>query len=125
MGPDHPRERGDAGVGGPGLDPDAVLDALATDRRRRILRILRTADDAVSIGDLAQHVVALERQTPPQSLPSDDAERVATRLYHVDLPKLRDAALVEYDDRTREVELGVDQSDFDELLADEFGMNVA
>lgn len=118
-----PREPGSDGYGEPGLDPDAVLDALATDRRRTVVRVLRNADERVSIEELAQHVVAQERQTPPQTLSSDEADRVATRLYHVDLPKLRAAMLVEYDDR--EVRLAVDQSELDDLLADEFGMSVA
>lgn len=85
-----------------GADPgethplDRSFDALADGRRRALLRHLSETDgDAASFAELVDHVAG--RGTAP------DVDRVAASVFHVHLPKLAEADLVEYDDRNRTV----------------------
>jgi hypothetical protein len=74
----------------PAFAADDVLEAIASSRRRTVIRRLAGSDDAVrSIEDLAADVAAR----------GDPAGRqdVETVLHHSDLPKLADAGIVEYD----------------------------
>lgn len=83
------------------LSLDKVFELLANPRRRLILSYLsETAADAVDFADLIAEVVA--RETDSET----DAERyeaVAIELRHTHLPKLADAGLVDYDERSRTI----------------------
>jgi DNA-binding transcriptional ArsR family regulator len=73
---------------------DRLLDALSHRRRRHALYELRGADGAVAVADLADAVAA----------DLDAArDRVAASLHHHHVPKLSDAGLVDYDDRSGDV----------------------
>ena len=61
-------------------------------RRERILTILADRELPLSVSELADAVV---EQT--ESSARRDAERVRIRLHHVDLPKLHERGMVEYD----------------------------
>lgn len=117
MAPDRSPDRADDSPGERSLDPDATFDALADGRRRRAVRTLRAADGALTIEGLARRIVARETETDLASVPSDEVHRVAARLYHADLPKLEAAALIDYDERAREVRPLVDWSALPDALA--------
>lgn len=74
-------------------DWDEVLDCLSDPRRRTVLSVLATSDESVERTALALEVARREPETDP-----DDAERVLTELYHVHLPRLAEAGLVEFED---------------------------
>jgi hypothetical protein len=81
----------------PDVTPDTAFEILTTDRRRAILRYLRTTDDnVVSHDDLIDHVVE-------QDIGGNDRERVAVDLRHISLPKLEEVGLIEYDTRSETV----------------------
>lgn len=78
------------GVGG---TSDEVFGALADERRRLTLAYLRAIDGSVPIPELGERLVAADR------VETSDKDDVVTALYHVHVPKLADAGLLEWDDR--------------------------
>jgi hypothetical protein len=80
-----------------GLSPDLAFDLLKNERRRRVLHYLADADGQVTLGDLAEHIAALENDTTVQALTSTERKRVYVGLYQVHLPKMDDAGVVTFD----------------------------
>jgi len=77
---------------------DSLLEALADERRRAVVRYLSEAsNDAASVSHLADHLLE-------HCEAANDPENVAVHLHHVSLPKLEDAGLVEFDARRHRVE---------------------
>lgn len=76
---------------------DDVVDCLADERRRAALLVLEERADAMERTDLARAVAARERGGDPSS---GAVEEVSATLYHVHLPKLADAGLVDTDGET-------------------------
>ena len=87
-----------------GMNADrATIDrlhlALAHEYRRLVLAYFETSPtQTASLTDLTAYVAA--RRSPSDARP---AAQIRTRLHHADLPKLDEAGLVEYDDRTATV----------------------
>lgn len=76
---------------------DQVFSMLADPQRRFICRYVATADVAVvSLEDLIT-AVAEAHPEPASSAPGDHRSRIESRLYHVHLPALDDAAILDYD----------------------------
>lgn len=76
-----------------------VFEALANKRRRYTLYILLEREQG-QVEDLAVQIVAWERGTSVNEVPSEIAERVRAELVHSHLPKLEDYGLIEYDRRS-------------------------
>lgn len=72
---------------------DQRLRVLSNYRRRAVIRHLSENGDPTSIDDLAREVAGA---APPEISEGTD-DRIATKLHHVDLPKLVDHGFVEYD----------------------------
>lgn len=72
---------------------EMVYKALASPYRRSTLRYLRTNSTPVTFDDVIDHLV------DDGHVPSAPAEisRARTKLYHIHIPKLRDADLAEWD----------------------------
>ncbi|WP_137287428.1 DUF7344 domain-containing protein [Halorussus salinisoli] len=87
------------------LTTDQAFDLLGDGQRRRALAALRESDGAMSLTDLAAETVARVEDVDPSEVTADQRERTATMLHHSHLPRLEDAAVVEYDPATGEVEL--------------------
>lgn len=83
------------------VEADGLNDALAnldSERRRVLLTTLRDADGSMTRKDLARELL---RSDDVDLEPSRDAiDDVIASLYHVDLPALDDADLIEYDPET-------------------------
>lgn len=76
-----------------------LLSALSHDYDRGVVRYFReSTDDTASLYELAENVADHRTEGTP-----DSSERVATRLHHVGLPKLADAGVVDYDQRSKTV----------------------
>jgi DNA-binding transcriptional ArsR family regulator len=83
MGPERP------------LDADDVFELLTDGRRRYVLHHLRSTTDPVSVEELAESIRDWERNSDDEATPERDD--VATALYHVHLPKLDDADIVDFE----------------------------
>ncbi|WP_242695434.1 DUF7344 domain-containing protein [Halomontanus rarus] len=96
---------GDGGIqenGGGSRTLEGVLRALINQRRRYTLYFMQ--DNEVSdLDELAAHVAAMEQDTDPEVVNTEQADQVRTSLLHSDLPMLEDVALVEFDRRSEAV----------------------
>lgn len=82
---------------------DRVFSTLGDAQRRLVCRYLARADDpVVSVADLNAFVADARTDRPPAA-GDDSRSRSATRLYHVHLPALDDAEIIEYDATTGSV----------------------
>ena len=84
---------------------DVVFDLLANQRRRYVLRCLQKFEDRMALTDVADEIARWENETNHTDTSEEEVERVATSLYHVHIPKLADADIVEYDQEQNVVAL--------------------
>jgi len=93
----------------------AALESVSNGRRRRILSILRDADDPIDESTLARRLAV---EDPAADASEEGTRSVRVDLAHVHLPKLEDAGLVERDDGA--VTTGshpiLDEPEFDRIL---------
>ena len=80
-----------------GLETNELHGAFTSGRRRTTLSMLAGRSTPVDGVTIARAVAARETGTTPESVTPDRAEEVRTMLYHVHLPKLDEAGLIEYD----------------------------
>ncbi|WP_331233248.1 DUF7344 domain-containing protein [Natronorarus salvus] len=76
---------------------DAIFGALATERRRSIVRCLADHGSPLTLDVLADVLASAEHSAGTERPNSEAVDEVYTSLYHVHLPKLADAGIVEYD----------------------------
>jgi len=90
----------------------AIYDCLARARRRCILRCLNDAEKPLALADLAAEVA--NRESQRSDVDPETVKDVYLSLYHVHIPKLADADLVQYDKDRRTVGL----SEYPDILQD-------
>ncbi|WP_227133074.1 DUF7344 domain-containing protein [Halorubellus salinus] len=89
------------------LPLERVFDILRNERRQRVLGYLAITDDEViRIGDLAEHVAAIENDMPVNALSSQQRKRVYVALYQCHLPKMADADVIEFDKDRGTIKVG-------------------
>ncbi|WP_440991894.1 DUF7344 domain-containing protein [Haloarchaeobius baliensis] len=80
------------------LPLDIVFEIIRNERRRLVLRYLdETDEETVALGDLAEHIAAIENDTTEQALSAQQRKRVYVGLYQCHLPKMADSGIVEFD----------------------------
>ena len=77
---------------------DALFEVLSDGRRRRILAYL-VENDIADYDELIDSIVGRKEETADE----DERDRIVADLHHRQLPKLADADLVEYDERSETV----------------------
>lgn len=87
------------------LSLDTVFEILKNRRRRDILQYLWNHDGSADIGELAEHIAALENDIEVAALSSSQRKRVYIGLYQCHLPKMDDAGIVEFDKHRGTIEL--------------------
>ncbi|WP_425494460.1 DUF7344 domain-containing protein [Natronosalvus halobius] len=84
------------------MSTETALHLVANQRRRLVLtQLIESEQNAVAVDLLAEHLSP--ENPPPDSVETKSSERLLLDLYHNHLPKLEEAGLVEYDDRTETV----------------------
>lgn len=78
------------------LPLDITFEILKNSRRRTVLQYLRNEEDTVTIGELAEHIAAIENDTTVQQLNAQQRKRVYIGLYQCHLPKMDDANVVDF-----------------------------
>lgn len=78
-------------------DVDTLLRAVADTERRQILHILLDDDLPVTMQELATTLVAYQSDTTRNEPPSGKITKAYTRLYHLHLPQLADAGVIEFE----------------------------
>jgi DNA-binding transcriptional ArsR family regulator len=76
---------------------DAIFGALATERRRSVVRCLDEHGSPLTLDVLADVLAAAERSATAVGADPAVADDIYTTLYHVHVPKLVAAGIVEYD----------------------------
>lgn len=105
-----------------GLPLDEVFGILSNERRRQVLDYMQTAEEPVSLSDLAEEIAANENDKPVRHLSSQERKRAYVGLYQVHLPKMDGMDIVEFNKPRGLVETGENASIFDEYLdSDEEG----
>ncbi len=101
-GPEGPA---DDALGAPGedrgrtdIDHDELFDLLSNRRRRFAIHYLKQRPgERVGMGELSRWVAAWEKGVEPEALDYDERKTVHNSLYQHHVPRLDDAALVDYD----------------------------
>jgi hypothetical protein len=78
------------------LPLDVTFEMLKNRRRRLVLSYLRENGETTRIGDLAEHIAAIENDTDVAQLNSQQRKRVYIGLYQCHLPKMDDAGVVDF-----------------------------
>lgn len=85
----------------PKLSIDATLEILAQHERRYILSYLADSSEEVATTDeLVEHILQRESERTGE-VPNRD--HLTSSLYHIHLPKLTDAGILEYDPRSQQL----------------------
>ncbi|WP_092934984.1 hypothetical protein [Natrinema hispanicum] len=85
------------------MDPDDAFTAVSNSRRRRVILSASRSDGAVTAGDLAVEIAAIENLIDPSQVTSQQRTRVYVALIQGHLETLDDLGAVDYDDRAKRV----------------------
>ncbi|RLM95229.1 hypothetical protein [Haloarcula sp. Atlit-7R] len=100
----------------PDISLDVIFEVLKNSRRREVLHFLRERDEQVSLGELAEHVAAIENETTTDALTSSERKRVYVGLYQCHLPKMDDIGVVDFNQDRGHITLTQKADDFETYL---------
>lgn len=83
------------------LSLDAILSLLSDRHRRDLLRYLMESDDRTCTHDKCIGYITRQEEQRRGERPGHD--EIAAALYHIHIPKLSDAGVIEYDGRSQEI----------------------
>lgn len=78
------------------LSLDIIFEILRNRRRQLVLEFLREEDGTVTIGELAEHIAAIENDTTVRQLNAQQRKRVYIGLYQCHLPKMDDVDVIDF-----------------------------
>jgi hypothetical protein len=78
------------------LSLDVIFEILRNRRRQFVLEYLREQEGTVTIGELAEHIAAIENDTTVRQLNAQQRKRVYIGLYQCHLPKMDDVDVIEF-----------------------------
>lgn len=85
------------------LNSDDAFEAISNCRRRHVLLSLDRSESAVSAGDLAVEIAAIEDGVEPSAVTSEQRTRVYIALTQNHLDTLHKVGAVKYDSRSKQV----------------------
>jgi len=88
------------------LPLDHVFEILKNERRRTVLHYLKDHGGTVSLGELAEHVAAVENGTTVAQVTSNERKCVYVGLYQCHLPKMDDMDIVDFNQNRGRISLG-------------------
>ncbi len=87
------------------LSKDEIFEVLYNSRRRIVLTYLIAHEGAATVGEMAEHIAAVENDTTVQQISSYERKRVYVGLYQNHLPMMDDVGVLEYDKNRGTVQL--------------------
>ncbi|MFW5934478.1 MAG: DUF7344 domain-containing protein, partial [Halolamina sp.] len=78
------------------LSLDVIFEILRNRRRQLVLEFLRDREESATIGELAEHIAAIENDTTVRQLNAQQRKRVYIGLYQCHLPKMDDVDVIEF-----------------------------
>lgn len=91
---------------------DTVLDLCRDQHRRIILAVLLEEHRSLTMNDLTKAILKYNHQTSVTEVPEEVLTEIHVSLYHVHIPMLESAGVVEYDPERQHV---VPTEQFDQL----------
>jgi len=88
------------------LPLDQIFEVLKNRRRREVLHYLYDNDGSTTIGDLSEHIAAIENDVSVREVSSTQRKRVYVGLYQSHLPKMDGMGVIAFDQDRGTVELG-------------------
>lgn len=85
---------------------DEMFDLLSNHRRRYALHHLQRNDERADLGELSERIAAWENRKELREVTAAERKRVYTSLQQFHLPRMNESGVLEFDDRSGEVELG-------------------
>ncbi|MDL0124563.1 hypothetical protein PNP85_14505 [Halobacterium salinarum] len=87
------------------MAPVTAFDAIANGRRRHVLLSLSLSrtEDALTVGDLAVEIAAIENEIDPSQVSGDERTSVYISLIQSHLDTLDEAGAIDYDRRSKTV----------------------
>jgi hypothetical protein len=98
---------------------DQIFEILKNERRRAVLRHMRTVDDEVRLGELAERIAAWECDKDVSQITSSERKRVYVGLYQSHLPKMADVGAISYNKPRGKIGPGDHMALFEEYLPTE------
>ena len=98
------------------LPKDKVFEILKNSRRRRVLLYLKENGGDASLGELAEHIAAIENDCSPRAISSSQRKRVYVGLYQCHLPKMDGMHIVDFEKNRGTIELGANATQLDPYL---------
>ncbi|UWG47960.1 putative trancriptional regulator, ArsR family [Halanaeroarchaeum sp. HSR-CO] len=92
------------------LSLDVAFDIVKNKRRRLVLEYLAEREEPVALGELAEHIAAIENDKEVKAINSSERKRVYVGLYQCHLPKMDAAGVVE-SERNSNITLGKNAPD--------------
>jgi len=81
---------------------DDLFDVLARPANRYVLTYLLQSEEEVYLHELVEYI--LEQTEPPEEISEAEFRgQIDSRLLHASLPKLRDAGLIQFDERRQRI----------------------
>lgn len=78
------------------LPIDQVFEIVKNERRRLAIDFLGERGEEVKLGELAEHIAAIENDKPVEAISSKERKRVYVGLYQCHLPKMDEMDIVEF-----------------------------
>ncbi len=92
------------------LPLDQAFGILKNKRRRYVLKYLRTSEEPVSLGEVAEQIAAWENDKEVPQISSSERKRVYVGLYQCHLPKMDGVDVVSFDKARGTIEVGENAS---------------
>lgn len=103
-----------AALGALDVETEVLFDVLSDARRRFVLACLQEYATPMALGDVADELATWEHDAEITDIPAEEVRSIYVSLYHLHVPKMADAGLVEYSQERDAVALAEDN---DELTA--------
>lgn len=100
----------------PSVEIDQAFEILKNQRRRYVPGYLKTMDDQVRLGELAEQIAAWEHDKDVKAITSKERKRAYVGLYQCHLPKMDDVGAVSYNKPRGKIESGRNIEQFQEYL---------
>lgn len=100
------------------LPLDQKFELLKNKRRRMTLQYLEENDGTATLSDLSEHIAAIENDTSVKAISSSQRKRVYVGLYQCHLPKMDDAAVIEFDKNRGTIKLGPNADQLEAYLGE-------
>jgi hypothetical protein len=98
------------------LPKDKVFEILKNSRRRQALLYLKGNGGDASLGELAEHIAAIENDCSVRAISSSQRKRVYVGLYQCHLPKMDSMHIVDFEKNRGTIKLGANATQLDPYL---------